>query len=192
MVFHVRINAKARAYICYLRRESSLSCREIARRCSISPSSAVKICREGFSSQSTKKRTGRPTLMAKKVKGRFIRTFRKMRGENPNVRIVDVAKECKITSIGYRNLIRTLNYAGCHFLRSRRKGILSSGDRQRRVRYAKPALNNYNTHFWTDEVLLYLDGVSFRQNQKPYEDALCADGKVCRKSNDGLKHTRNG
>ena len=192
MVFHVRISAKARAYICYLRRESSLSYREIARRCSISPSSAVRICREGFSSQSTKKRTGRPTLMTKKVKGRFIRTFRKMRDENPNVRIVDVAKECEITSISYRTLVRTLNDAGYHFLRSRRKGILSSDDRQRRVRYAKTALKNYNTHFWTDEVLLYLDGVSFRHNQKPYEDALCAGGKVWRKSNEGLKYTSKG
>ena len=192
MVFQARINTKLRAYICYLRRESSVSYREIARRCGISPSSAMRICQEGFSSQLTKKRTGRPPLMTKKVKARFIRTFRKMRDENPNVRVEDVAKDCEITSISYRTLIHTLNDAGYHFLRSRKKGILSPNDRQRRVRYAKTALKYYDTHFWTDDVHLYLDGVSFRHNHKPYEDALCANGKVWRKSNEGLKYTSKG
>ena len=37
-----------------------------------------------------------------------------------------------------------------------------------------------------------MDGVSFRHNQKPYEDALCAGGKVWRKSNEGLKYTSKG
>ena len=121
MVFHARINMKLRAYICYLRRESSLSYREIARRCGISPSSAVRMCREAFSSQSTKKRAGRPPLMTKKVKARFIRTFRKMRDENPNIRVEDVTHYCEITSISYRTRIRMLNDAGYHFLRSRKK-----------------------------------------------------------------------
>ena len=160
MVFHARINTKLRAYICYLRRESYLSYREIARPCGISPSSAVRIRREGFSSQLTKKRRGRPPLMTKIVVPK------------------DVPKDCEITSISYRTFIRTLNDAGYHFLRSRNKCMLSADDRQRRVRYTKTAIKNYDTHFWTDEVLLYLDGVSFRHNHKPYEDALCANGKV--------------
>ena len=95
MVFPTRIGAKVRAYICYIRRESSLLYREIA----------VGICQERFSSQSAKKRPGRPPLMTKKVKDRFIPTFRKMIDENPNVRVVDVVKECKITSISYRTHI---------------------------------------------------------------------------------------
>ena len=121
MVFHARINTKVRVYICYLRRESSLPYREIARRCSISPSSAVRICREGFSGQLTKKRKGRPPVMTKKVMGRFIRTFCKMRDKNPNVRVEDVAKDCEITSVSYITFIRTLNDAGYHFLRFRKK-----------------------------------------------------------------------
>ena len=140
MVFHARINTKLRAYICYLRRESYLSYREVARRCGISPSSAVGIRWEGFSSQLTKKRRGRPPLMTKKVKARFIRKFRKMRDENPNVRVEDVSKDCEITSISYRTFIRTLNDAGYHFLRSRKNCMLSADDRQRRMRYAKTAI----------------------------------------------------
>ena len=81
-------------YISYLRRESSLSYREIARRCGISPSSAVRICEEGFLSQDTKNRSGRPPRLTRKDKARFIRKFQKMRDENPNVKVMDVAKEC--------------------------------------------------------------------------------------------------
>ena len=135
MAFHARISAKVRANISYLQREPSLSCRGIARRCSTSPSSAVRICLEGSSSQSTKKRTNRPTLISKNAKGRFIRTFRKTRDENPNVRVV---------------------------------------------------------HFWTDKILLYLDGVSFRHNHKLYQDALCTGGKLWRKSNEGMKYKSKG
>ena len=192
MVFHRRISAKVRAYIGYLRRESSLSYREIARRCNISPSSAVRICHEGFLNRNSKKRTGRPPLMSRKDKGRFIRTFHKMRDENPNVKITDVAKECEIKNVSYRTLIRTLNVAGYRWLKSRRRGLLSVDDRKQRVRYARAALKKYGKDFWTDDVLLYLDGVSFRHNHRPYHDAICARGKMWRKSKESLKYTSKG
>ena len=94
-----------------------------------------------------KKRTGQPPLMMKKGKGRFIRTFRKMGDENPNDRIVDATTECEITSISYKTPMHTLNDAGYHFLRSRRKGILSSDYRHRRVWYAKAALKTITHTF---------------------------------------------
>ena len=61
---------------------------------------------------------------------RFIRTFQKMRDENPNVKIIDVAKDCEIKNVSYRTLIHTLNDAGYRWLKSRRKGLLSADDRR--------------------------------------------------------------
>ena len=177
MVFCQTISAKLSAYISYLQRESSLSYREIARCCDISASSAVRICKDGFLSQDTKNRSGRPPRLTSKDKARFIRTFQKMRDENPNVRVIDVAKECEITNASYRTLVHPLNDAGYWWLTSRRKGLLSAIDRKKRVQYARAALRDYDRDFWTYNVLLYLDGVSFRHNHRPYQDALCAGGK---------------
>ena len=102
--------------------------------------------------------------MSRKDKGRFIRTFQKMRDENPNVKITDVAKECEITNVSYRNLIHTLNDAGYRWLKFRRKGLLSADDRKHRVRYAIAVLRKYAKNFCTDDILLYLDGILFRHN----------------------------
>jgi len=82
-----------------------------------------------------------------------------MRGDNPHVRVMDVAKECEIRNVSYRTLVRALNDAGYRWLTSRRKGLLATGDRKQRVQYARAALRNYDRDFWTDDVLLYLDGV---------------------------------
>ena len=140
MVFHQRLSAKVRAYIGYLQRESSLSYWEITPLCNISPSSAVQICHEGFRNQNSKKRMGQPPLMSRKDKGRLIRTCQKMRDDNPNVKIIDVAKECEIKNVSYRTLIRTINDARYRWLKSRRQGLLSANDRKQRVRYARAAL----------------------------------------------------
>ena len=105
--------------------------------------------------------------MSRKDKARFTRTFQKMRGENPSVRVMGVAKECEIRNVSYRTLVRTLNDAGYQQLTSRRKCLLSAGDRKQKVHYARAALRNYDRDFWTGDILLYLDGVSFRHNHRP-------------------------
>ena len=50
----------------------------------------------------------------------------------------------------------------------------------------------YDRKFWTDDVLLYLDGVSFVHKRNPYRDALTPRWGIWRRSNEGLKHTTKG
>ena len=90
-----------------------------------------------------------------------------MRDENANVGLVDIARESQITDVSYRSLVRILNKAGYSCLRPRRKGVLSNGDRRHRVRYAREAFKKYDENFWTDDVLIYLDAVSFIHKQNP-------------------------
>ena len=66
MVFRGKISKKTRAYACYLRTEGPLSYREISKKCSLSVSSAVRICTEGTDAQGHKKRTGRPPIMTRR------------------------------------------------------------------------------------------------------------------------------
>ena len=192
MVFRGKISTKTRAYACYLRSEGSISYREISKKCSISVSSAVRICKERTEAQKHKKKTGRPPIMSRRDKKRFIRTFQKLRNENPNVTVLDVAKECRVVNVSYRTLVRVMNENGYKSLRPRQKGLLSSKDRKRRVRFARNALTQYDPEFWANDVLLYLDGVSFVHKHNPYNDALTPRGKIWRRPNEGLQYTTKG
>ena len=192
MVFHSKISDRERALACYLRKGRFLSFRKIAEHCKISVSSVVRICKEGPSTKQENKRTGRPPLMSKRDKARFLRTFKKMRETNGNVRVMDVAKEWQITHVSYRTLVRALHDAGYRFLNPRKKGILSAKDRRKRVSYARDALKKHDRNFWTDDVLMYLDGVSFHHKQNPYNDALCPRGRVWRTKKEGLVFTSKG
>lgn len=192
MVFRRKISEKLRAYICYLRAEGALSYRQIAKNCNVSASSAVRICKEAEMVKENKKRTGRPPIMSRREKKRFIRTFQKLRNENPNVTVHDVAKECRVANVSYRTLVRIMNDNGYRSLRPRQKGIISVRDRRRRVNFARTALKHYERQFWMDDVLLYLDGVSFVHKENPYKDAQTPRGRIWRRASEGLQYTTKG
>ena len=159
MVFRGKIS-KNESLRLYWRSEGSVSYREISTKCTISVSSAVRICKERTKVQEHKKKTGRPPIMSRRDKKRFIRTFQKLRNEYPNVTVLDVAKECRVVNVSYRTLVRVMNENGYKSLRPRQKGLLSSKDRKRRARFARNARKQYDPEFWANDVLLYLDGVS--------------------------------
>ena len=126
MVFHTKISAKTRAYAYYLRLERGISYRKVADICKISPSSVVRISREGLQVKQHKERAGRSSVMNKRERARFLRTFKRIRNENSNIKVMDIAKESEITrNVSYRTLVRVLNQAGYKCLRPRRKGVLS-------------------------------------------------------------------
>ena len=101
-----------RTYTCCLQTEGSLSYQEISKKCSLSVSSAVRICKEGTEAQEQKKRTGQTPIMSRRYKKRFIRTFQKLRNENPHVTVRDVAKDCCVVNVSYRTLGRVMNENG--------------------------------------------------------------------------------
>ena len=70
--------------------------------------------------------------------------------------------------------------------------MLSEKDRKKRQCFARQAIQKYDRKFWTDDALLYLDGVSFIHKRNPYRDALMPRGRTWRRSNEGLKYTTKG
>ena len=95
--------------------------------------------------------------MTRRDKKRFIRKFQKLRNENPNVIVLDVAKKCCVVNVTYRTLVRVMRENGYESLRTRQKGLLSDKDRKRRAHFARNALKQYDPEFWANYVLLYLD-----------------------------------
>ena len=51
--------------------------------------------------------------------------------------MIDVAKECQITPVSYRTLVKALHDARYRFLNPRKKGILSAKDRRKRASYPR-------------------------------------------------------
>ena len=128
-----------------------------------------------------KLKPGRPHIFTDRDRSRFLRKFLAMREENLNVTVLEVGREAVMTHVSRRTLIRALNEANYYRLTAIRKGALSVEDRKKRVKFARDALNRYDTRFWSDKVLLYLDGVSFVYKSNPYKEAVSAQGKVYRR-----------
>ncbi len=53
-------------------------------------------------------------------------------------------------------------------------------------------LKNYNQQFWNEEILLYLDAVSFVHKNNPHRESLRPKARVLRKPNEGLIVTAKG
>ena len=74
------------------------------------------------------KRSGRPQSVSARDRGRFIRTFKSLREENPNITVGLVAMECELHQVSIRTLSRILNESGYKYVRPRRKAILTASD----------------------------------------------------------------
>ena len=188
----VSISEKKKAFAVFLKEELNWSYRTIAARCKISKSSVERICKQGMECKAPTKRSGRPQILSARDRGRFLRKFKSLREENPNITVGLVAMECELHQVSIRTLSRILNESGYKYVRPRRKGILTASDKKKRVAYAAKALKNTTPRFWTDDVLLYLDAVSFTHKRNPYQAALAPAGRVWRTRGEGLELTAKG
>ena len=65
-------------------------------------------------------------------------------------------------------------------------------DTKKRVAYAAKALNNTTLKYWTDNVLLYLDAVSFAHKRNSYQGALAPAARAWRTRGEALELTAEG
>ena len=135
---------------------------------------------------------GRPRIFTDGDRSRFLRKFLTMRQENPNVTVLEVGKEARMSHVSCRTLIRALNDVNYNRLTARRKGVLSVEDRKKQVKFARDALRKYGSQLWSDNVLFYLDDVSFVYKNIPYKETASAHGKVYGRNNEGLMITGRG
>ena len=91
------------------------------------------ICKQGMKSKPNQKRSGRPPAVSARDRGRFLRTFKSMREENPNVKVGQVAMECELHQVTIRTLSRMLRKSGFKYVWPMRKGILMAKDKKREL-----------------------------------------------------------
>ena len=109
MVRQVNISEKKKAFATFLREQFNWPFHEIAIRCNISKSSVERIGKQGMKCKPLKKRSGRPPALSARDKGRFLRKFKSMREQNPNINVGLVAMECELHQLSTRALSTILN-----------------------------------------------------------------------------------
>ena len=199
MVYTGKISDKTRALVVYYRRESGASYREIARKCRISASSAVRICREDKQQSNLTAlecKRGRPRKVDERSVRKLIRCLKNSRKTNPNVTVKTLVSQCGLTldMASRRTYSRRLNEKGYGFYQTRKKGLVSERDKILRMKYARKMKRCMlrNENFWKNEVAFYLDGVSFIFKHNPLNGAIALKARVWRKRSEGLIVTGRG
>ena len=87
--------------------------------------------------------------------------------------------------ISSRTVRRFLNKNGYHYLKTRKKGILSK-DVRKRYTFAKMMRNQFSSDVWTKKLHFIWMGVSFTHKTNPVDEAKAPKGRIWRRANEGL------
>ena len=137
--------------------------------------------------------TGRPSKLSERDRRRIIRSvleLRKSDGSFTSKRLASYAGLEK--SVSNRTVRRCLNKNGYKYRQSRKKGLLTSQDRENRVKFCRRVKNLKSTDFWKKYISMYIDGVGFEFKTKPLDQARAPSSREWRLKSEGLKVTMKG
>ena len=131
---------------------------------------------------------GRPQKLSKRYRRRLLRLVYTLRDQDPNWTVKRLMSRADITGVSRRTVSRFLNKQGFYYLQARKKGLLSSKDKDKRVKFARAVLQEHNEDFWTRKIAFYLDAAGFVYKRNPKDQALAPRGRVWRMKKEGLMH----
>ena len=200
MVYTGNISAEQWARVWFLKENTGLSLREIARKCDISKSSVAWICDRTSNQHSQVDKVSRKSGQRRKISVRdspaLIQGLQRVRLRGWDVTVKTVVKEsgCSFQQAHRRTFPRFLNEKGHGYLIARRKGILSEKDQRMRLQYAREMKHGLsrNPDVFKHDIAFYLDCVSFVHRQNPLQAAARAKSRIGRKKNEGVQFTGKG
>ena len=65
------------------------------------------------------------------------------------------------TTVSFKIVRHLLHRHGYKYIQASRKGILTLADHESRLKFACGIKREYSSSLWTEQVIFYLDGVSF-------------------------------
>ena len=83
-----------------------------------------------------------------------------------------------------RNVLRAAGYGYRH---SRKKGLLTKEDLQKRLRFCRKVKRVLSDTFWRDGIGFYLDGVGFVHKRNPHDEAKSTRTMAWRRPHEGLQ-----
>lgn len=201
MVYRKGITEKFKV-LAYVLRENGYSYSEIAKKCKISRTSAIRFsCGQTNSAANSsqndcKGRQGRPKKLSERQKRHYIRSIDNLRRKDPNFTIKKLVEfsgmdfqNCSYST--YRRVLHEEKYA---YRQTRKKGILNEADKRKRLVFARKCKNILKDDdvFFKESITMYLDGVSFVFKTNPMGEAMRPKARVWRKPSEGLDVTTKG
>jgi hypothetical protein len=162
--------------------------REIGKECNISASSALRIMRgKPVNSAKHRSRTGRPRKITPAMERHIIRQVKKLRLSEGSFTIPRLMQVCGLCedNISRRTLLNVLHRKGYKFRQTRKKGLVTLDDLQKRLLYAKK-MSKRPANFWCQGVGFYLDAVSFAHKTNPLDQAKAPKARIYRQKGEGL------
>ena len=201
MVFYGKITQLKRALALYLHKYHYSSCRDIAKACKISKSSAARIVKEKDirsvkNATNCKSQGVRPRKLGERDVRTLVRSLKELRKKNVHITVKSLVENSGLSfeMASRRTFSRCLNENGYGYLQARKKGLLSEKDRKLRVQFSRKMLRIAadNPDFWMNEVAFFLDAVSFVHKYNPQSGVNLNRSRVWRKKGEGLQITAKG
>lgn len=200
MVYRKGITEKTKA-LAFLLRENGLSYNQIARKCNISKTSAIEYSRKHYgpsktTNKNSKVKKGRPTKLNERDKRHLYRSLLKLRRIDPNFTVKKLVEFAGMNfkDVSYRTYVRALHEGNYGYRQTRKKGVINDLDKSKRMRFARKCqkILKERPNFFKEDILMYLDGVSFVFKNNPFGEAMRPKARVWRKPNEGLDITSKG
>ncbi len=90
---------------------------------------------------------GRPEAFYSKTPKRFLQTFLNIRKNNPNLTTFEVEREARMTHANNRTLVGALNEENFYQLSARKKEVMATEDRKKRVEYTRRVLKTLSPSY---------------------------------------------
>ncbi len=179
------IKSETRAYIKFMK---NTNVNELSKETGVSRAHIYRLWKEpvGMKARSRKGVGGRPKKLTAWDERRLIRLIKKLRMQNPNWTTKRLMEQADIRNVSVRTIRRLLNRNGYYYLQARKKGLLTTKDRKKRVEFAKRVLRDYSEDIWSNKIAFYLDGVGFIYKRNPADQSLAPSGRIWRQKREGL------
>jgi len=136
---------------------------------------------------------GRPRKLSERDQRRILRSVHELRKSEGSFTSKRVATHAGLSkAVSNRTVRRCLNTNGYKYRQSRKKGLLTSQDRENRVKFCRRVKNLKCADFWKKYISMYIDGVGFAFKTKPLDQARAPSSREWRLKSEGLKVTMKG
>ena len=179
-----KTEAKTRALVFYLRKNTSMSAREICGEAGISRSTLYRLLKLPAKVKQASK-MGRPRKISVHKDRIIRRSIGKLRTTEGSFSTKTLMQEAVLVEPGVSKgtITRCLHTSS---FKLEEKADWATDLNSDRFKFARKMKRNFKDSIWTEEISFYLDGVSFVHKFNPCEQARAPKGHVWRKSCEGL------
>ena len=113
---------------------------------------------------------GKPPEMTKHDERLLLRTSKRLRNTNTSFTVQTLRNEAELKHVSTKTVNRYLKKHKYKYRQSRKKGLLTTKDKEKRLQFARKVMRLLPENFWRDCIQFYFDGVSFAYKTNPFNN----------------------